>query len=148
MRKVLFFYVKLYWWCQISVNAMDQHQVPEWADFCKQMQVPEQVVEHVPLLEAAEKGDLQQVRALLDGGIDVNLRDRRGNTPLHKAVLHSHPAVVKLLLECVLITQGALDYCQYHEAPEVKIKRSLDRLMKGHDSQPLKILSIEMQSLN
>ena len=141
MRKVLYLLLS----CIVAqgpVNAMNQQAAAGWADFFESMQVDEPVVEHVPLLEAAEKGDLQQVRALLDGGIDVNLRDRAGWTPLYKAVLHSHPLVVKLLLERGahvdpedLMRKGALDYREYLISPEVKFKRSLNRLMKGHYSQ-------------
>ena len=51
------------------------------------------------LVEAATAGDLQQVRALLDAGEDVDVRGNQGNTPLALAALHGHAEVVGLLLQ-------------------------------------------------
>ena len=52
---------------------------------------------------AGIKGDEATVRALINGGADVNARTPRGSTlqmtPLHWAVYHGHAAMVELLLE-------------------------------------------------
>jgi uncharacterized protein len=48
------------------------------------------------LRKAADKGELESVRALLAQGADVNAADGEGRTPLHGAV--HHPEVAKLLL--------------------------------------------------
>ena len=53
-----------------------------------------------PIHAAAEAGDVKRVRALLDAEPAlVNLGDRRGGTPLHRAVLGLSQPVVRLLLE-------------------------------------------------
>jgi ankyrin repeat protein len=50
------------------------------------------------LFEAARKGDLPAVTALLDKGADVNAKFRYGTTALFKAAERGHTEVVKLLL--------------------------------------------------
>ena len=53
-----------------------------------------------PIHLAAEAGDLTRVRALLDAEpLLVNLGDRTGGTPLHRAVLGRARTVVRLLLD-------------------------------------------------
>jgi len=51
------------------------------------------------LYEAARKGDVAEVRAVLDKGADVNARFRYGATALFKAAERGHTEVVKLLIE-------------------------------------------------
>jgi len=51
------------------------------------------------LFEAARKGDVATVKALLDRGVDVNTKFRYGATALSYAADKGHLEVVKLLLE-------------------------------------------------
>ena len=51
------------------------------------------------LLTAARKGDLAQVKALLDKGVDVNSKSSYGQTPLFFACDRGHTEIVRLLLE-------------------------------------------------
>ena len=51
------------------------------------------------LFDAARKGDAAAVKALLDGGLDVNTKFRYGATALSYASDKGHLEVVKLLLE-------------------------------------------------
>jgi hypothetical protein len=51
------------------------------------------------LREAATRGDVAQVRALLDAGADANAASEYGATALHFACDKGHVEVVKLLLE-------------------------------------------------
>ena len=55
-----------------------------------------------PIHDAAEAGDLAGVQAELDKGVDVNVKDMLGFTPLHLAAWHGHKEIVDLL-----ITNGA-----------------------------------------
>lgn len=55
-----------------------------------------------PLVDAAGRGDLAQVRRLLDAGAPVEQRDSRGRTAVLAATAGAHLAVVQLL-----ITRGA-----------------------------------------
>lgn len=62
------------------------------------------------LMEAAEAGQLEAVRWLLDRGARLNLRDREGETALMEAAEEGHTAVVELLLD-----RGAtLDLFDHH----------------------------------
>jgi serine/threonine protein kinase len=51
------------------------------------------------LLEASEKGDVEEVKKLLKEGANLNARNIVGWTPLHLAVQNGHIEVVKLLIE-------------------------------------------------
>ncbi len=52
------------------------------------------------LIEAAQHGDLQRAKELLDAhGSLANLRDASGATPLHYAAMNGHREIVRLLLE-------------------------------------------------
>jgi ankyrin repeat protein len=51
------------------------------------------------LYEAARKGDVAEVKAVLDRGADVNAKFRYGATALFKAAERGHTEVVKLLIE-------------------------------------------------
>ncbi|MCG8340163.1 MAG: ankyrin repeat domain-containing protein [Cytophagales bacterium] len=51
------------------------------------------------LHEAAKKGDLAAVRALLEKGATVDARDERNRTPLHWAAKGGHRDVAELLIE-------------------------------------------------
>jgi hypothetical protein len=44
-------------------------------------------------------GDLGRVRMLIDQGVDIESKDIRGRTVLHKAVQKATPAITALLLE-------------------------------------------------
>eukprot|EP00798_Chlamydomonas_sp_ICE-L_P022308 gene22308-biopygen30990 len=51
-----------------------------------------------PLFEAARHGHVECIKALLDSGADVNIKDIDGITPLQGAALHGHDECVKALL--------------------------------------------------
>jgi hypothetical protein len=62
----------------------------------KERQKPSQ--QTILLYEAAEKGNIEQVKALIAKGVDVNIKDKDGNTPLHEAALNGHRDVVEFLI--------------------------------------------------
>jgi ankyrin repeat protein len=51
------------------------------------------------LAKAIRDGDLKAVRAQLDAGVEVNVRDADGNTPLLLAAVYAGPECVELLLK-------------------------------------------------
>jgi ankyrin repeat protein len=51
------------------------------------------------LFEAVKKGDMEEVRELLENGADVNAKSIDGSTPLHYAAHHGHVDVARLLIE-------------------------------------------------
>ena len=53
----------------------------------------------IHLIEAAERGDVNTVKYLLDLGVDVNGRDEQGTTALTAAAWEGQTEVVKMLLE-------------------------------------------------
>ncbi|MCE9507945.1 MAG: inorganic diphosphatase [Alphaproteobacteria bacterium] len=52
-----------------------------------------------PLTDAAQKGDIKAMQALLDGGLDINAMDDAGRTALTVAALRGHADVVKFLID-------------------------------------------------
>ncbi|MHB9147950.1 MAG: ankyrin repeat domain-containing protein [Candidatus Amoebophilus sp.] len=54
---------------------------------------------NTPLHIAASGGRLDEVKALIDKGADVNIVGKYGNTPLHLATLENQVEVAKLLIE-------------------------------------------------
>ena len=52
-----------------------------------------------PLHSAAEYGDLQMVRFLLDHGADANAKNALDATPAEIAAKAEHPEIVKMLME-------------------------------------------------
>jgi cytochrome c len=51
------------------------------------------------LIEAAEKGDVELVRQLIDDGADLNKQGRQSGAALHRALARRHVDVVALLVE-------------------------------------------------
>lgn len=58
---------------------------------------PQEVAAYKGLHAAAHKGDLQHIDALLSSGVDTELRDGAGRTPLHVAAFASQDAVIERL---------------------------------------------------
>ena len=52
-----------------------------------------------PIHVAARVGDLAGVQAELDKGVDVNVKDRFGFTPLREAAWYGHKEIAELLLD-------------------------------------------------
>ncbi len=52
-----------------------------------------------PLHEATRDGDLEQVRALIDAGADLDVRGDNGETPLNIAILEGQVLVASLLID-------------------------------------------------
>ena len=52
-----------------------------------------------PVADAAMRGDLEAVKALVDQGADVNLAQGDGMTALHWAAIHDHDELVKILTD-------------------------------------------------
>jgi serine/threonine protein kinase len=61
--------------------------------------VPAPADDATPLLTAISKGDINQVRSLVDGGANVNEAGRDGVTPLIAAVAHERLDAAQLLIE-------------------------------------------------
>jgi hypothetical protein len=55
--------------------------------------------DQLEVLECARYGELDDLRALLDAGADVNYRDAGGNTALHRAAGNGHADIISLLIE-------------------------------------------------
>ncbi|MBA3996461.1 MAG: hypothetical protein C0489_05145 [Candidatus Accumulibacter sp.] len=51
-----------------------------------------------PLAKAASRGDLEEIRTLLDAGAEINVTDALGRTPLHMAGFYGRPRTTELLL--------------------------------------------------
>ncbi len=87
------------------------------------------------LHDAIYNGSIEYVRALLQGGIDVNDRDEGGQTALHRAVFYNKVNLVKLLL-----TYGAKvdiedfrEYSPLHMAQEYNRKDIITIMCHNYD---------------
>ncbi|XP_033110034.1 protein phosphatase 1 regulatory subunit 16A-like [Anneissia japonica] len=56
-------------------------------------------IENVTLLEAAARGDVEEVKYLLENGLDPNLGNEDGLTALHQSCIDNNEPMMKLLLE-------------------------------------------------
>lgn len=52
-----------------------------------------------PLISAAGTGDVVRAKVLLAEGADVNVRNKAGESPLHKAAIQGHNEIVMLLID-------------------------------------------------
>ncbi len=85
------------------------------------------------LLDAVRVGDAARVRTLLEGGLNPNVRDSKGFTPLHIAVIRGDADVVRLLLEAHAYPD-ALD--AYGRTPlHLGLRDSATRRPSGHYSR-------------
>ena len=50
------------------------------------------------LLEAAKDGNIKAVKQHLAGGVDVNVKNKNGQTPLHRAVSYDCREIINLLV--------------------------------------------------
>lgn len=78
-----------------------------------------------PLANACYEGHTQCVYVLLEAGVDINVRDAKGRTPLHIAARHGKSEIIRLLLENPFVDvyaitptkrQSALDIARYEYA--------------------------------
>ena len=51
------------------------------------------------LHQAAKAGDINQVKALLGQGVDINVKDDEGLTPLHHAIKEGHTELARFLID-------------------------------------------------
>ncbi|ETO36235.1 26S proteasome non-ATPase regulatory subunit 10 [Reticulomyxa filosa] len=75
---------------------------------------------------ASRKGLYQSVYNILKQGMQINLQDAYGNTPLHYAIEHQHERITQLL-----VTRGALLHLQNKVMIFKAIKRDLFFLFTG-----------------
>lgn len=68
------------------------------------------VVDRTPLILAAENGQVEVVKLLIDLGVDKEAYDTDDRTALYGAAEHGHENVVKLLLELGANKEGAGEY--------------------------------------
>lgn len=68
--------------------------------------------------DAAARGDVEQLRRLLEAGAEVDSRDSSGRTPLYRAVEGGHRAVVELLIDAGADVEAGetLGYTPLHRA--------------------------------
>ena len=55
--------------------------------------------DNLPIHIAAEKGNVECVKILLDAGSEIDNKNEDEQTPLHLAAINGRPRVVELILE-------------------------------------------------
>jgi uncharacterized protein len=91
---------------------------------------------------ASNEGDFNEVRNLIDNGVDVNLKDKEGWTPLHFAAQSQNASIVLMLIEA-----GAeIDACNlYGNTPlfnavfNYTTDGSVIELLRKHKANPYKL---------
>jgi ankyrin repeat protein len=84
----------------------------------------------ISIHDAARDNNIEVLKQHLEAGIDVNVKDKFGDTPLHKAALNSHKVIAELLIEKgadvnVIIASGhlrgqsALDFASVLKSTEL-----------------------------
>ena len=56
-------------------------------------------IQHASIHQAAEEGQTDKVRLLLNNGVKINAKDNEGKTPLQRAAEKGHRDTVTLLLK-------------------------------------------------
>ena len=84
-------------------KLLDEYPTSKIVSSTKQMiESVEQAKDASLFLKAIKKGDIERIKKLISQGADVNAKDNRGMTPLHKAAYYGQRQVAK-----VLIAKGA-----------------------------------------
>ena len=78
----------------------DSTPVVQWATFVLLGLLAFSAVLAGPLNDAAKKGDLGEIRRLIQEGMEVNATDKiTGDTPLHAAARWGHTALAEMLID-------------------------------------------------
>lgn len=102
---------------------------------CMAMETQEQKSNEPALIEAARKGDLQKIEALLSEGVDINQNDTRGITPLGEAISYDHYELAKALIDKGADVNAAWIRALYN--PDIRYTKLL--LESGADTSSLKL---------
>lgn len=110
IKKATGIHLAAYWGLTESIRALYERlkQSPE-LDTGAILGVRD-VIDRTPLILAAENGQAEVVKLLIDMGVDKEAQDRDDRTALHAAAEHGHENVVTLLLELGANKEGAGDY--------------------------------------
>lgn len=94
-----------------------------------------------PLHTAAFKGELKEVKKLLETGSDINILDAKGWTPLHDAAIQGHTDIVKLLIAAgadINVQDNEERYTPLHDAARMNYLELKELLLTAGANTRLK----------
>jgi len=92
----------------------------------------EELAVYAGLHEAAAKGDVAEIEALIKDGEKPNIQDSRSRTPLHVAAYMNHPAAVRALLKAGA-NPNALEIDKYDIVTIAAVKNDVETLKIAFD---------------
>ena len=126
-----------WYWDTFQVIAANLFALAYWIVIYSYLSDLKTPVKPVSLFDAIAKGDLKKIESLLKRGVNPNIRDKDGQTPLHKAAYGGHVAVAKLLLEhgADIHARDNANWTPLHEAA-YKGHVDVVRLLLEHGADP------------
>merc|ERR1719506_2107328 len=98
-------------------------------------------VSSTPLHAAAQTGSKKMVKALINAGVDTNIENEEGASPVDLAVLYVHPHVVRTLVsaQANLVQARRSTFCRKPLFRFQRASSTVSQLFKGHSHEKMDI---------
>ncbi|KAI5054124.1 hypothetical protein GOP47_0030983 [Adiantum capillus-veneris] len=105
-----------------------------YADEPEEPPLPRKTVPSGDIYEAARAGDIERLNILLEGGVNVNVRDAWDSVALYYACLAGHLDAARILMECgAICSENTFDGDRCHYAA---LNLRVRELLKAFEARP------------